>query len=263
MNLSITLATYNEENNIKRFLDFFTGMADEIVLIDGQSTDKTIEIAKKYKDVKIISSKNKPMFHINKQKGIDTCKGNWILQMDADELLTPELKKEILEITSKKPEEVKFDGFWIKRKNYFLGAFLKKGGVYPDPTIRLYKNGKGHLPCKDVHEQAVIDGEIGWLKHDMEHYADPSFSRYLLRANRYTTLLASQLKEQKVPLNYFSFLNYYFFKPIHWFLLTYFRHRGYVDGFRGFVFSFFSALRFPIAYTKYFELKQNITQTWE
>ena len=147
MNLSITLATFNEESNIKRFLDFFSGMADEIVLVDGQSTDKTIEIAKKYKDVKIISTKNKPMFHINKQIGIDACKGNWILQMDADELLTPELKKEILDISNKKPEEIEFNGFWIKRKNFFLGAFLKKGGIYPDPTIRFYKNGKGHLPC--------------------------------------------------------------------------------------------------------------------
>ncbi len=263
MNLSITLATFNEENNIKRFLDNFKDIGDEIIIVDGHSSDKTVEIAKKYDKVKIISTENKPMFHLNKQMGIDACKGNWILQMDADELLTPELKKEILTIINKKPEEIEFNGFWIKRKNYFLGAFLKKGGIYPDPTIRFYKNGKGHLPCKDVHEQATINGKIGWLKNDMEHYADPSFSRYLLRANRYTTLLAGQLKEQKVPLNYFSFINYYFFKPIHWFLLTYFRHRGYVDGFRGFVFSFFSALRFPIAYTKYFELKQNITQNWE
>jgi hypothetical protein len=141
--------------------------------------------------------------------------------------------------------------------------FLKKGGVYPDPTIRLYKNGKGRLPCKNVHEQAEIDGKIGWLKNDMEHYADPSFSRYLLRANRYTTLLAQELEDKKIPLNFSSFIKYYFLLPNHWFLKTFFRHKGFVDGFGGFVFSFFSALRFPIAYTKYYELKQKISQGWE
>jgi len=263
MNLSITLATFNEEKNIKRFLDNYRDIGDEIIIVDGHSSDKTVEIAKQYDKVKIISTENKPMFHINKQMGIDACKGNWILQMDADELLTPELKKEIIEITKQDTKKIEFDAYWIKRKNFFLGAFLKKGGVYPDPTIRLYKNGKGKLPCKDVHEQAEIDGKIGWLKHDMEHYADPSFSRYLLRANRYTTLLAGQFKDQKVPINFSSFFKYYFILPSWWFFKTFFRHRGYVDGFRGFVFSYFSALRFPIAYTKYYELSQNISQGWE
>lgn len=263
MNLSITLATFNEEKNIKRFLDNFKDIGDEIIIVDGKSSDKTIEIAKGYDKVKIISTDNKPMFHINKQMGIDACKGKWILQMDADELLTPELKKEIRQICSKDSKDVEFDGYWIKRKNFFLGRFLKKGGQYPDPTIRFYKNGLGHLPCKDVHEQTKINGKIGWLNHDMEHYADPSFSRYLLRANRYTTLLAGQLKEQKVPINFISFFKYYFVLPNWWFFKTFLRHRGYVDGFRGFVFSFFSALRFPIAYTKYYELSQNICQGWE
>jgi glycosyltransferase involved in cell wall biosynthesis len=260
--LSIALATYNEESNIKKFLENFSDIGDEIIIVDGQSSDNTVKIAQKYPKVKIISTTNKPMFHLNKQMAIDACQGDWILQMDADELLTPQLKKEIKSIVGQNPEKIEYNGFWIKRKNFFLGSFLKKGGVYPDPTIRLYKNGKGHLPCQDVHEQAHIDGKIGWLKHDMEHYADPSFSRYLLRANRYTTLLAQQLKEQKVPLNFSSFFKYYFLLPNWWFFKTFFRHRGFMDGLRGFVFSYFSALRFPIAYTKYYELKQNITQGW-
>lgn len=261
--LSIALATYNEEKNIKRFLESFKDIGDEIIIVDGNSTDKTIEIAQKYNKVKIISTTNKPMFHLNKQMAIEACKGEWILQMDADEILTPELKKEIKAISEKNLFEIEYDAFWIKRKNFFLGGFLKKGGVYPDPTIRLYKNGKAHLPCKDVHEQAEVNGKIGWLKNDMEHYADPSFSRYLLRANRYTTLLAGQLKDQKLPINFSSFLKYYFFLPNWWFFKTFFRHRGFMDGFRGFIFSFFSSLRFPIAYTKYYELKQNIPQEWE
>jgi len=266
--LSITLATYNESKNIQRCLDAIKDIADEIIIVDGQSQDNTVSLAKKFKKVKIISTTNKPMFHINKQIGISACTGDWILQLDADEVVTPELKKEINQIISKDPKEVKEDAFWIPRKNYFLGTFLRKGGQYPDPTIRFYKNGKAFLPCKDVHEQAQVNGLTGWLKNDLEHYADTSFSLYLLRANRYTTLFADELKTKKTPISFGSFFKFYFSKPLWWFLKTFFRHRGYVDGFPGFVFSFFSALRFPIAYTKYFELVKtkrniNLSQDWD
>jgi len=266
--LSVTLATYNESQNITRCLNAIKDIADEIIVVDGQSQDDTVKLAKKFKQAKVISTTNKPMFHINKQMGLDACKGDWILQLDADEVVTPELKKEISSILNHNPKDISENGFWIPRKNYFLGTFLKKGGQYPDPTIRFYKNGQAHLPCKDVHEQAEVNGKVGWLKNDLEHYADTSFSLYLLRANRYTTLLADELKFQNTPISFSSFLKFYIGKPVWWFLKTFFRHRGYVDGFPGFVFSFFSALRFPIAYTKYYELTKtkrniNLSQDWD
>jgi glycosyltransferase involved in cell wall biosynthesis len=266
--LSVTLATYNESKNIVRCLEAIDDIATEIIVVDGQSQDNTTTLVKKFKNARVISTTNKPMFHLNKQMGISACKGDWILQLDADEIVTPELKKEILSILEKNPDSVVENGFWIPRKNYFLGSFLTKGGQYPDYTVRFYKNGKAHLPCKDVHEQAVVEGQVGYLKNDLEHYADTSFSLYLLRANRYTTLLANELKEKNTKINFTNFLNYYLFKPLWWFLKTFFRHRGYVDGFPGFVFSFYSALRFPIAYTKYYELVKtnrdiNLSQDWD
>lgn len=266
--LSVTLATYNESKNITRCLKAIEDIADEIIVVDGQSQDDTVALVIKFKKARVISTTNKPMFHLNKQMGIDACKGDWILQLDADEIVTKELKEELLSIVAKEVSSVDIDGYWIPRKNYFLGTFLKKGGQYPDPTIRFYKNGKAHLPCKDVHEQATVDGKIGFLKNDLEHYADTSFSHYLLRANRYTTLSAQELFDKKTPLSFLSFLNYYLFKPLFWFLSTYFRHRGYVDGFAGFVFSFYSALRFPITYTKYYELVKgnrsiDLSQDWD
>lgn len=266
--LSVTLATYNESKNITRCLNAIKDIADEIIVVDGESQDDTVKLIKQFKQAKVISTANKPMFHINKQMGIDACTGKWILQLDADEIVTTELKKEIAAIIKQDPLKIKENAFWIPRKNYFLGTFLKKGGQYPDPTIRFYKNGKAHLPCQDVHEQAQVDGQIGWLKNDLEHYADTSFSLYLLRANRYTTLLANELKQKQTKINFANFTNFYFFKPLWWFFKTFFRHRGYVDGFPGFVFSFFSALRFPIAYTKYYELVKtnrniNLSQDWD
>ncbi|MBU1117458.1 glycosyltransferase family 2 protein [Patescibacteria group bacterium] len=248
--LSVAIATYNEQENIKRCLDAVANWVDEIVIVDGQSTDDTVKIAKKFKNVKIISTSNKPMFHLNKQMAIDACTGEWILQLDADEVLSPELKSEILKTIS----DTKYNAFWIKRKNFFLGRFLKKGGVYPDPTIRLYRNGFAKLPCKDVHEQAEVRGPTSTLNSDLLHYADPNFNRYLMRNSRYTTLLAQELKDKKIKINCLNFIKYFLIMPIYWFLLTYFRHRGYVDAFPGFVFSWYSSLRFPIAYVKLFEL---------
>lgn len=266
--ISIAIATYNEEKNIKKCLDAVHGWVNEIIIADGSSQDNTVKIAKEFKNTKVINTTNKPIFHINKNIAIDACKSDWILQLDADEIVTDNLKNEIIKILEKDISSIKESAFWIKRKNYFLGTFLKKGGQYPDPTIRFYKNGAARLPCVDVHEQACVKGEIGWLKNDLEHYADTSFSLYLLRANRYTTLLAKELQDKKIPINTYQFFNYYLFKPVHWFLLTFFRHKGFVDKFPGFVFSFYSALRFPICYTKYWELQKtnrqiNLQNDWD
>lgn len=266
--ISVAIATYNEENNIQKCLDAVADWVDEIVIADGSSQDKTVELASKYKNVKIIKTTNKPIFHINKNLAIEACKSDWILQLDADEIVTPELKNEIISILEKDPNSFKDNGFWIKRQNYFLGSFLKKGGQYPDPTIRFYKKGMGKLPCKDVHEQAEVKGSVAWLKNDLKHYADTSFSRYLLRHNRYTTLLAQELKQKNTKINSLNFINFYLLKPVWWFLSTFFRHKGFYDGFPGFVFSFYSSLRFPIAYTKYWELEKtkrqvNLSDDWD
>lgn len=247
--ISVAIATYNEEKFIATCLDSVDSWVNETIVVDGSSIDNTVKICKNYKTVKVITTDNKAMFHLNKQMAIDKCTSTWVLQLDADEVVSPKLKTEILSIISKNPPE---NGFWINRSNFFLGKFLKKGGQYPDPTLRLYRKGLGKLPCKSVHEQAVVDGPVGHLTSDLLHYADKSFSRYLDRNNRYTSLIAQELVDQKKPVN---FLNYFIIKPFFWFISTYFRHRAYVDGFPGFVFSWYSSLRFPIAYIKYYEIK--------
>lgn len=258
--LSIAIATFNEENNIQKCLDSIYNWAQDIVIVDGSSSDNTTKIIKKYPKVKLINTDNKPMFHINKQMAIDACKGDWILQLDADEIVTPQLRKEIDSLINIPDEKQLYSGYWINRQNFFLSRFLQKGGVYPDSTIRLYQNGKAHLPCKSVHEQAIVEGKVGHLKNDLQHFADPTFSRYLTRNNRYTTLMAMELNNEKLKINAISFLSYWLIKPSCWFLSTYFRHKGFMDGFPGFIFSFFSALRFPISYTKYWELKNSNRQ---
>lgn len=274
MLLSLCLAVYNEEKFIHYPLDSCIDFVDEVIIVDGGSTDKTIEIAKKYgSKVKVIKTDNPPMFHINKQKAIEAARGEWILQLDADETLSEDLKQEIKAVISQSQlnqfnqskqkntdsTEYRFNRFnefvayWIPRKNFFLSRFLTKGGVYPDYTIRLYKNGKAHFPCKTVHENVEVNGEIGYLKNPLLHYADPNFSRYLARWNRYTMLDAKLIIKENKKINFFDYL---ILKPNLWFFKTYFRHLGFVDGFPGFVFAFFSAIRFWGIYFKVCKMKR-------
>lgn len=253
--LSVVLATFNEEKNLEDCLNSVRGLADEIIVVDGSSTDKTVEIARRYK-AKIAIVKNQANFHINKQKAIEMATKDWILQLDADERASPELVKEIeSEIQNPKSE---INGYWIPRKNWFLKRFLMKGGQYPDYMLRLYKAGKGKLPQKDVHEQAEVQGKIGYLSNSLLHYPYRDFSSYINKWNRYNDFLALQIKEKLKNKNLFTQIiyavGYLIVKPLHWFLTTYIRHKGFMDYTDGFVFSFFSALRFPVAYVKYLKI---------
>ncbi len=236
--ISVVLAVFNEEKILRDCLESVRGLAWEIIVVDGGSNDKTLEIANRF-NARVIKTNNPPNFHINKNIAINAARGEWILQLDADEIITPELMKEI-----KKAVNFGLDGFWIPRKNFFLGRYLTKGGQYPDYTLRLYRRGLGKLPAKDVHEQAEVNGKVGYLKNDLLHLRDKNFSNYMERFNRYTDLLSTQIINP-------NFVDYLFVKPIFWFIKSYIRHRGYVDGFPGFVFALFSALRFPIAFVKH------------
>ncbi len=300
MKLSVVLATKNEEENIGQCLESVKGLADEIILYDEFSTDKTREIAKKY-GARVFTYSHKTNFHQTKQKAIEKATGDWILQLDADERVTPELAEEIksvinmdlnltrhpeyisdsvfvpalkqyttyniqntlrlfsrhqLLITQREGKLGKPTGdaaaFFLPRLNFFLGAPLRHAGVYPDGVIRLFKKGKARLPGKSVHELMEVDGEVGWLFNNLEHHDSPTFSRYLDRANRYTDLTAEEYKNKNISVNALYFILYTLYKPTMAFLNLYIRHLGFRDGLRGFIWSAFSALHFPIAYFKYF-----------
>ncbi len=270
--LTIALAVYNEEKNLEACLSSVKDLGNELIIVDGGSTDKTIEISKKY-GAKIIQTDNPPMFHINKQKALEASTGTWILQLDADEVVTPALKKEILQVTgqianskeqneqetgNKKQEESAVHGYYIARKNYFWGRFMTKGGTYPDEVIRLVKNGYAKFPCQSVHEQIEIEGNIGHVTEPMLHYSYRTRADYWKKADTYTTLTANMISmhmKQETGNNIFAsvatFISYLFIKPIYTFFSLYIRHKGILDGLQGFEFALYSALHFPIAYGKY------------
>lgn len=247
INLSVVLATYNEEKNIDLCLKSIKDLASEIIIVDGSSTDKTREIAKKH-GAKIKKVKNIPMFHTMKQQAVDLATKDWILQLDADEEVTPVLKQEITKTLNSSPAE---KGFYLLRKNLFLGHWLKKGGQYPDPVIRLFKRGYGHFPQESVHEQIKINGSIGYLKFPLIHYFAPDLTKYLINADRYSSLEAKKLRGNKFTLLF----KYGFYLPVKKFISLFIRHRGYVDGLPGFLFAFLSAWHYPIIWSKFIESK--------
>lgn len=282
--ISVVLATFNEEANIKACLDSVKDWVDEMIIVDEQSTDKTKEIAEKL-GAKVYSEPHEQIFHITKNKAINKAKSTWILQLDADERILPEMKKEIIGILEGEytgydnwisplrksinkiikifhaPQKLKqpASAYWLPRKNYFLTRYLKNTGQYPDPVIRLFQKGKGILPAKDVHEQLKVDGVVGWLKTDLDHYATPDFSRYLLRENRYSSLQARFYKEAGLKVNFINTIKFLFCKPTGTFLNLYLRRRGFLDGFPGFVFSLYSGLHHAFSYMKLWELYKNET----
>ena len=281
MKLSLCIATYNESKNLHYALDSTIDWVDEVVVVDGGSTDNTVELAKSYgPKVQVINTDNPPIFHINKQKAIEAAKGDWILQLDADEEVTLDLKEEIQKILNSKFEiltnemEPRIElqnnninqetpiAYQIPRKNYFLGRFLMKGGVYPDYTIRLYRRGAMYFPCKDVHENVkqfrnsqfeTLKDWLGTMQNPMHHYSDPTFARYWHRWKRYCAIEAGRVQERALRL-YGNTYRYSLWKigfvgkcililPIYWFFLSYFRHKGFMDGWQGLVFHSMSAMR--------------------
>ena len=209
--LSIVLATRNEEKNLLQCLESVKSIADEIIIADESSTDKTVEIAKNF-NAKVIRTKHQINFHITKNIAIDHATCEWTLQLDADEQVSPDLAREIKEVINSNPPQ---NGFWLNRRNWFLSGFLKKGGQYPDPTLRLYKTGFGRLPARDVHEQAIVQGKVGHLQYDLLHYRDRTFKKYLSGFSRYSSLIAHQLKTGDKPKNTLTPVKYLLISPVY------------------------------------------------
>lgn len=252
--LSVYVVTHNEEAVIKRCIESIYDLADEIVIIDGESDDATVKIAQSLgKKVRVIHEKNPANFIENKQKALNHVKGDWILELDADELVTPELKKEIRSALTSGVGTV---GYYIPRLNHFLGKPLWKGGQYPDLKLRLYRAGVGAFPCESVHDTLQlfeVDGKLPKteiLKNPLMHFPYATVGVYMRKTVQYAEFEAQTLASNGQHAGLFS---YFFVKPVWWFLLTYIRHRGYKDGIPGFAFSLFSATRYWFTYTSLYE----------
>ncbi|MCR4326638.1 MAG: glycosyltransferase family 2 protein [Candidatus Roizmanbacteria bacterium] len=254
VSVSVCMAVHNEEDRIGSTLEQVIDWVDEVVIIDGESTDKTVQVAQSFgKKVRVYHEKNAPNFIANKQKAIERAKSAWTLELDADELVTDALKDEIRQAVI--TDNV---GFRIPRLNHFLGKPLKKGGQYPDLKFRLYRSGFAQFPSQSVHDEAALISEhaaepTGQLSSPLLHYPYASIAVYMRKTIQYAQFEADVLYEKGVRPSVGLWIQYYIGKPLYWFGLTYVRHRGYVDGFPGFAFSLFSSIRYWFEYAALYE----------
>jgi glycosyltransferase involved in cell wall biosynthesis len=248
------MITFNEEQNLPRTLGSLRWV-DEIVIVDSGSTDRTEEIAKSYG---ACFSRNLDFRGHGEQKNIalTSCHGDWILLLDADEVVTPELQDEIKNVL-RYPE---FDAYWIPRLNLFLNRWMRHGGLYPDRKLRLFRNGAALMEegC-GPHATPLFRGPTGRLKHHFLHYAYPDLTNYFRHMNSYSSEIAriiSASERRVFPASLFvkSFVN-----PLLDWLRNYIILGGFLDGREGLLFHANHALYVHWKYIKaYLLLKQGV-----
>lgn len=242
MKLSVVISAFNEEKKIEDCLKSVY-FAQEIILIDNSSSDKTSEIAKKY-NAKVFVRENNFMLNINKNFGFSKANGDWILNLDADERISPQLQKEILKAV-KNPE---INGYWIPRKNIIFGKWIEGGLWWPDYQLRLFRRGKGKFPEKHVHEYLKVEGETEKLNSPLIHQNYTSIDQYLYKMlNIY---VPSEIKNRDgIKIQWVDSLRY----PVEDFLKTFFLQKGYKDGLHGLVLSLLQAFYMEIVFVKLWE----------
>lgn len=244
--LSVTIITLNEEGNIRECLESVK-WADEIVVSDSGSTDRTIDICREY-GAKVFQDE---WLGFGRQKNlcIERASNDWILNIDADEMVTPLLREEIERVLE---DRGGCDGFYIPRKSFFLGRWIRHCGWYPDYNLRLFKKGKGRFNEREVHEAVELNGRVGYLGNPLEHYTYKSISDFLERMDRYSTLSAKEMFKEGKRVGLFDIL----FRPELTFFKMYILKRGFLEGYRGLILSGLYASYTLSKYVKLWEMSR-------
>jgi glycosyltransferase involved in cell wall biosynthesis len=256
-NLTVIILTYNEEENLEYCLKSVSGLAGEVLIVDSYSTDKTVEIAKKFGAEVFEHLFENQAKQFNWALENLEIKGDWILRLDADEYLTEELKAEIAEkLKDGVSEEI--SGFLIKRRAYFMGRWMKRGGYYPTWILRLFRKGKGKSEERAMDEHIVLlEGKSAKLKNDFVDEMRRSLEWWTAKHNNYSTReaeerikiaegksefsksgLEGQAKRKRALKNNFYLKLPLFFRAFLYFFYRYFFRLGFLDGKEGLIFHF-------------------------
>ncbi|MCI0469080.1 MAG: glycosyltransferase family 2 protein [Nitrospirae bacterium] len=245
--ISVVIITKNEERNIEDALASASGF-DEIVVVDSFSDDKTVEICRKYTD--------RIFFHEwqgyarQKQTAVNYAKNDWTLILDADERITPNLKSEIIAALDSRAG---YAGFYLPRKNYFLGRWIRHSGWWPDYTLRLFRKELSYIEQREVHEKVIVKGMVGFLKEPIEHHSYRTLSEYITKMENYTAMSAVEInKRKRYPL--ISMI----FSPPFVFIKMFFIRQGFMDGVRGLILSLFYSFYTFLKYAKAWEKRLNL-----
>jgi len=242
--ISAIIIAGREEINIAACLESVR-WADEIVVVNSESKDRTVEIAKQFTD-KVFVRKWEG-YASQKDFSLQQANNEWVLSIDADERISSELCEEILNLDFSRA-----DGFFIPRRNYFLNKVIRSCGWSPDYQLRLFKKSKTRLSNRQVHEGFVVDGKKGYLKNELIHYTHTSLTNTLEKVNEYSTLEAQE-KSQRIKMSGVKI----FMKPLWEFFHHFIIRRGFSDGVHGLMVSIIHAMTKTQVYMKIWEM-QNV-----
>jgi len=245
--VSVIVIALNQEDNIVSCLKT-VAWADEIVLVDSGSTDRTLELAKGFTDR--IFTIDWPGFGAAKNFALDQATGEWIFSLDTDERVSEALRDEILAVVK---GESPLAGYRVPRKNYFGGRWIRRLGWYPNYTLRLFRRGEGRFRERAVHEEVAVNGPVGTLQTPLDHYSYASVSDYIARQDRYARLAAEEmLKEGKRPQ-----LGELFWRPLSHFFKLYVLRLGFLEGRLGYTLALLASL---YNFLKYYYLRELIQE---
>ena len=249
MSLSVAIVAMDEEANIGRTLASVR-WADEIVLVDSGSKDRTREIARE-QGVRVIEEPWRG-YVAQKQYAVELCTKDWVLLLDADEELSPELAEEIRRALADPGET---NGFWLPRKNLFLGRWMRHGGFYPDPKLRLFRNGIGFVTGHDPHDRCELKSAVPprtrQFKNAIVHYTYPTLSYYIAHMNRYSSLGADlAISEGKRSFSVADIV----IRPMATFFYNYAVRLGFLDGREGLLLHLYHAVYVSWKYSKAWEM---------
>ncbi|GAB4367507.1 MAG: glycosyltransferase family 2 protein [Calditrichia bacterium] len=253
--LSITIIGHNEAYHLKELLPTLK-WAEEIIYVDCQSSDNSLQIAEEA-GCKVFSRPNLSNLNVNKSFAMEQAGGNWIFYLDPDERITEALAEEI---RIKIADADGYRAFSLNRRNHYFGSWLRYGSQYPDVQLRLFQKDYAYFPQKHVHEKLVVDGPVGKLKADLLHYPYLNISQYLQKFDFYTSFEARYLYDQGYRPGFRLAYRYWFSRPIFRFIRRFFLKGGFRDGWPGFFAALFDALNFMVRYFKLLELSRKNTR---
>jgi len=244
--LSVTIIAWNEEERLRACLDSVS-WADEIVVVDAESTDKTVQLAREVTDR--VWVRPWPGFAAQKNFALDQATGDWVLSLDADERVTPDLAGRIRAIVG---DDGPADGYAIPRRNIFWGAWVRHGGLYPDYQLRLFRRGAGRFVADAVHESVRVGGRVETLAEPMLHQSYRDLEDFVRRSNRYSTLAAQDWLRRGRRASVPALIA----KPLGRFFSMYIIQRGFLDGWRGLVLAVLYAEYVFLRMAKAFEARR-------
>lgn len=244
MTVSVAIVTFNEEKHIAACVES-ASWADEVIVVDGGSNDKTVEIAKKL-GAKVCGVKNDPLMKRMMNAAFAKCTSDWVVSLDADETITPELKNEIEKTIDSNPE---IAAYYIPRRNIIFGKWIAHTRWYPDYQLRLFRRGLAKFPAKNVHEELSVNGEIGYLTADIRHLNYETVEQFIKKLNNYTTYEAEKLVTDGGKITWADAIRF----PLGEFLSRFFDGKGYLDGLHGLVLSLLQAFYWEVIFAKVWE----------